>query len=167
MPDVRYYLDADRDQMPDGWEAEWNFPTDRFDDYMNIDSDADKLTDAEEFRYMTSPRNGDTDGDGIDDSYEVGQRLDPLDPSDAGVDHDNDGVSTLQEYRDGTDPYDSNSFKAPSASGGGGGGGGGAVGGNLLAFLGMMILILTTRRFFAPLCAAIPARARWDLSPGG
>lgn len=51
---------------------------------------------------LTQPR--DTDGDGIDDVYElelVGQ-LNPLDPTDAGLDPDGNGLSFLQEYqRDG------------------------------------------------------------------
>jgi hypothetical protein len=48
----------------------------------------------------------DLDGDGIDDSYELRYRafLHPFNPADAGQDHDGDGRSNLDEYRDGTDP---------------------------------------------------------------
>ena len=48
----------------------------------------------------------DTDGDGIDDVYELrrGSFLDPLDPLDAGQDFDGDGASNLEEFQRGTDP---------------------------------------------------------------
>ena len=48
----------------------------------------------------------DVDGDGIDDLYEYNRPtiLDPLNPSDAGIDHDDDGFTTLAEYQNGTDP---------------------------------------------------------------
>lgn len=48
----------------------------------------------------------DTDGDGIDDVFELRHRafLNPLDPADALLDFDQDGVSNLEEYRRGTDP---------------------------------------------------------------
>ncbi|MCI0536136.1 MAG: PA14 domain-containing protein, partial [Verrucomicrobiales bacterium] len=48
----------------------------------------------------------DTDGDGIDDVYELRNPdiLKPLDGSDAALDFDADGASNLDEYRRGTDP---------------------------------------------------------------
>ncbi len=48
----------------------------------------------------------DLDGDGIDDLYEWSHAsiLDPLDPLDALLDPDGDGRSTLEEYRQRTDP---------------------------------------------------------------
>jgi hypothetical protein len=48
----------------------------------------------------------DTDGDGMDDVFELNYPgcLNPLDPSDATVDCDGDGRSNLQEYYDGTNP---------------------------------------------------------------
>lgn len=46
----------------------------------------------------------DTDGDGIDDVFELGFNfLDPLNPADAPADADEDGVSNLREYRQGRD----------------------------------------------------------------
>jgi hypothetical protein len=48
----------------------------------------------------------DTDGDGMDDVFELNYPgcLNPLDPSDATVDCDGDGRPNLQEYYDGTNP---------------------------------------------------------------
>ncbi len=51
----------------------------------------------------------DTDGDGIDDVYELIQSpLDPLDGNDGSQDFDNDGRSSLEEYQIGTDPSSPN-----------------------------------------------------------
>jgi hypothetical protein len=48
----------------------------------------------------------DSDGDGMDDVFELTYAgcLNPLDPTDASVDCDGDGRSNLQEYYDGTNP---------------------------------------------------------------
>lgn len=48
----------------------------------------------------------DTDGDGIDDLFELlrPHALNPLNPLDAHEDADGDGISNLQEYLDGTEP---------------------------------------------------------------
>ena len=46
----------------------------------------------------------DTDGDGLQDGYELAYGLNPNDPADAARDSDGDGVSNLQEYLAGTDP---------------------------------------------------------------
>ncbi len=47
----------------------------------------------------------DDDNDGIPDSYENNHAfLNPLDPSDAALDQDNDALTNLQEYLAGSDP---------------------------------------------------------------
>ena len=47
---------------------------------------------------------GDSDGDGIPNNWEQYFRLDQLDPNDAAADFDNDGLTNLEEYGNGTDP---------------------------------------------------------------
>lgn len=49
---------------------------------------------------------GDQDGDGLPDTWEMENGLDPLSGSDAAQDSDSDGLSNTQEYQAGTDPQD-------------------------------------------------------------
>jgi len=60
------------------------------------------------YQLQSVPRSAsiDTDGDGMDDVYELlhASILDPLDPSDAMRDPDGDGRTNLEEYRSGTNP---------------------------------------------------------------
>ncbi|MBD3156381.1 hypothetical protein GF369_00990, partial [Candidatus Peregrinibacteria bacterium] len=48
----------------------------------------------------------DDDGDGMPSVWELANGLNPLDPSDATNDPDNEGLINLDEYRFGTDPFD-------------------------------------------------------------
>ena len=68
------------------------------------DADGDRLADADEAAYGTSPTDPDSDHDGLPDGFEVRFRLDPLNGSDAGADPDGDGLSNLRERTTGTDP---------------------------------------------------------------
>ena len=52
----------------------------------------------------------DSDGDGIPDSWEAANGLDPHDSADALLDNDGDGANNLAEYLAGTDPDDENSY---------------------------------------------------------
>src|SRR5205807_846922 len=91
----------------------------------SADSDGDGLSNALEINTLgTDPCRADTDGDGVPDGYEYQSALDlnnttltgrdsqnsrpcackepypnPLDPSDANVDHDGDGLTMSLEYR--------------------------------------------------------------------
>jgi hypothetical protein len=48
----------------------------------------------------------DSDGDGIQDSWELAHGLDPNQPADAALDSDGDGRDNLEEFLAGTDPRD-------------------------------------------------------------
>jgi hypothetical protein len=49
---------------------------------------------------------GDSDGDGLPDDWENLYSLDPLNPNDAALDSDADGLTNLQEFQLGTNPRD-------------------------------------------------------------
>ncbi|MGR3310685.1 MAG: hypothetical protein ACUZ77_07905 [Candidatus Brocadiales bacterium] len=68
------------------------------------DRDGDGLSNKEEKRWGTDPRDPDSDSDGIMDGVEVEIGTDPLDP-----DSDDDGVSDGAELLRGTDPSDDDS----------------------------------------------------------
>ena len=55
----------------------------------------------------------DDDNDGMPDTFENANGLNPTDATDAGRDADNDGFSNLQEYQAGTDPNDGGSSPVP------------------------------------------------------
>lgn len=94
-------LDDDNDGIPD--ETEIKLGLNPKVDNSNSDSDSDGLLDWDEVtKYKTNPTNPDTDGDGLYDKFEIDYLLDPLDPSDAAEDTDNDGLSNIDEYYLGT-----------------------------------------------------------------
>lgn len=103
--------DTDGDGMPDGWEVHFGLdpldPTNAGDD-----PDGDGLTNLQEYLHSLNrlgvgfdpadgldPTNADTDDDGMSDGWEVYFGLNPLDPTDADEDPDEDGLTNLEEYQ--------------------------------------------------------------------
>ncbi len=124
-------LDSDSDGMPDEWEMAFGLNSSDAADAAT-DLDADGLNNLEEYEAGTNPTNGDSDfdqfldgvdiapanpniaedsdADGLPDSWEVVNGLDPLFPDDAGyLLHDGDGLTVLEEYLAGTDFQDDDS----------------------------------------------------------
>jgi alpha-tubulin suppressor-like RCC1 family protein len=66
------------------------------------DPDGDRLTNGEEYRWGTDPRDPDTNGDGVPDGLAVALGLSPTHP-----DMDSDGVDNATEIGLSTDPFDS------------------------------------------------------------
>ena len=98
--------DTDGDGMPDGWEVKYGLnPLDSADALLDIDNDSfdsdwnGNITDAEiysnlyEYWNGTNPTNGDTDGDGMPDGWEVHWGFQPLNSSDSSDDPDGDSFA--------------------------------------------------------------------------
>jgi len=52
----------------------------------------------------------DSDGDLLPDDWELANNLNPMNPLDAGLDSDSDGLVNLSEYMNGMDPWDPDSY---------------------------------------------------------
>ncbi|MHA1949138.1 MAG: CARDB domain-containing protein [Candidatus Thorarchaeota archaeon] len=99
--------DTDQDGLWDGtftvyvWskgEVAWGT------DATNPDTDGDGLQDGSAVE--PDPTKYDYDGDSIADGWEYYNGLNPLDPSDAPLDNDIDGLNNSQEFVADTDPFD-------------------------------------------------------------
>ena len=94
--------DTDNDGIPDFQDEDLDgdgvnndedeFPFNRFE---SLDTDGDGRGNNSDF---------DDDGDGLSDSWEIENGLDPLDPADASLDLDGDGESNLDEFDNNTNP---------------------------------------------------------------
>ena len=92
------------------------------------DMDGDGVSNYEEFRWWYTsnylvngceadpasrngpdPTDADTDDDGMADGWEMINGLNPLDPADAALDMDGDGLSNTLEYQTGSDPRSADS----------------------------------------------------------
>lgn len=71
--------DSDGDIMDDLYESKYPFldPLNASDG--NADEDADLLTNAQEYEWLTNPTNSDSDADSVSDGVEVYRETDPLD----------------------------------------------------------------------------------------
>ncbi len=74
---------------------------------MRNDADLDFLPDTIEIEIGTNTTMRDTDNDVLPDGWEYMNKLNPLDPQDAILDNDNDGLDNIAEYEYGGDPWDS------------------------------------------------------------
>jgi len=63
--------------------------------------------------YTFADPGADSDNDGMPDTYEIDNGLDPFDDSDAAADADEDGYSNLEEFEQGTDPNDPEDHPTP------------------------------------------------------
>ena len=72
--------------------------------FTAVDADDRQGQNSSSVTVIAASGDNDTDGDGIDDLFEVENSLDPNDASDAEADADGDGRSNLDEYLEGKDP---------------------------------------------------------------
>jgi len=121
--------DTDMDGMFDGWEDHWGLDPLRDDSMWDFDNDTydvdgegnitddERLTNIEEYLLGTSPSLPDSDGDGINDTWENYYGLDPttydpwLDSDEDGYDYNGNGTidwnetfTNMMEFLNATDP---------------------------------------------------------------
>lgn len=106
-----YDTDIDNNDVPDSQEF-WIDDT-----YFKTDTDSDTISDADEMILGTAWDSDDTDLDLMPDNYEIDNKLDPLDSSDAVLDNDGDTLTNLEEYQFGSNPwlYDTDNDSLPDA----------------------------------------------------
>jgi hypothetical protein len=101
--------DSDDDTLPDNWEIKYGLdPNDNGtinpDNGKTGDPDEDDLYNEGEYRWGASPKDPDSDNDGMPDGWEVQHSLDPVLPGDKNKDPDGDGLTNIQEFHNNTHP---------------------------------------------------------------
>ena len=92
-------------------------------EHLRLELDIDGIPGYEVIRILLwselAPNSGadinDTDNDGMHNSWELDNGLDPLNGADADQDADSDGFTNLKEYLAGSDPNDPSSIPPPEA----------------------------------------------------
>ncbi|HMO04670.1 MAG TPA: hypothetical protein PKC67_06780 [Kiritimatiellia bacterium] len=106
------FTDHDRDGMPDSWEALHGLNTNLFVDRFH-DADGDGIANGFEYENGTDPHRTDTDSDGMNDGFELQMGLSAKGEDVRGYPHitwegtldpDRDGITTIDEYTQGTNP---------------------------------------------------------------
>jgi hypothetical protein len=95
------WIDEDGDGLSDVWEELHELETDD----PNEDLDEDGIILLEEMYHLTDPAKQDSDGDSLDDGWEIAYGTIPF-KDDTNQDPDMDGRSNIQEMVDETDPRD-------------------------------------------------------------
>ena len=111
------HSDSDGDGLNDAWEVNYTASSGvdplvaASDSELHSDADVDDLSLSEEEEFGTDPEASDTDGDGLNDSWEVmydeSSGVDPLvnaSASELGFDADMDGLNLSEEEEANTDP---------------------------------------------------------------
>jgi hypothetical protein len=102
--------DFDGDGIADGDESAGDSDGDGLPDWADTDSNGNGWSDAREASNGWNPASADTDGDGMDNDWEIQYGLDPQDPLEADWDWDSDGFNMLAEHIADTDPADGLDF---------------------------------------------------------
>ena len=109
---AKFQLDTDGDGIPDVTDNDDDNDgvTDEQEkkdgtDPKNPDSDGDGVNDGQEKKDKTDPLNPDTDGDGLNDGEEKTHKTDPLNP-----DTDGDGLKDGDEVNGSKNPFKNNKF---------------------------------------------------------
>ncbi len=102
-----------------------NFSAGNTNQLPSADLDGDGASNLEEYQWYAAyttqcvtvatglvspdPTRPDTDGDGMADGWEIINGFNPIDPADAALDSDGDGLSNLLEFQWGSDPWNTDS----------------------------------------------------------
>lgn len=102
LPGAAMARDRDHDKMPDKWEKKHHLSTHK--NNAKKDPDKDGLSNLEEFRHHSDPRDADTDNDGLNDGdeVEVGDNPRDEDSNNDGVEDGDETAGTIQHFDSAT-----------------------------------------------------------------